>query len=321
MLDNTKKPFIGECWPGKSYWADFLNPKIQTFYNRFFEDESYFLNSNLTHTWIDMNEPAVFEQEEQTFPRSNLHFNGIDYIPHRDIHNLYGQLYHKTTLIALQNRYKNLKRPFVLSRSFYAGSQKFGFIWTGDNRSNYDFLKYSIPLLQTICATGINACGADVGGFFGKAEESLLKSWYAAGIFYPFFRGHCHYDSPNREVYLHSKETFLEIKDAIVMRYQLLLYFYTKFYESVITGEPLIKPVYLDYDLFSYNIKDCLKDMVDRSATGSFAFGNEFIVGTYYEKDEAAVKKELGEFTGNNEMLMELINEENEKQDYEIFKK
>ncbi len=269
-----------------------------------------------------MNEPAVLEQEEKTFPRNNLHFNGTEYVYHRDIHNVYGQLYHKTTHFALQNRYKNQKRAFVLSRSFYTGSQKCGFIWTGDNRSNYDFLKYSIPLLQTICATGISACGADVGGFFGKADESLFKSWYAAGLFYPFFRGHCHYDSPYREPYLHKEDTFLVIKDAILMRYRLLLYFYTKFFESAIAGDPLMKPICLDNDFFSSKYADCLEEMVVRGASGSFAFGNEFIVASYYQKDEAAtVLKELEDFTGNNEKLIDLFTEENRKQENKIFER
>jgi len=320
VLDKNKKPFIGECWPGKCYWADFLNPKIQRIYNNFFKDESYFLNSNLIHTWIDMNEPAVFEQEEKTFPKDNLHFNGEEHIFHRDIHNIYGQLYHKTSYKALENRYKSEKRSFVLSRSFYTGSQKFGFIWTGDNRANYDFLKYSVPLLQTICASGISACGADVGGFFGKAEEPLLKSWYALGVFYPFFRGHCHYDSPKREPYLHSYETYLSLKNSIIIRYSLLLYFYTKFFESSLSGEPLLKPVYLD-NYFMIDFAQDLEEMVERSAVGSLTFGNEFIVGSYHEKDQASVKKELEEFTGNNQKLIELITEENEKQDNKIFEK
>lgn len=268
-----------------------------------------------------MNEPAVFEQEEKTFPKNNLHFNGSNFIHHRDIHNLYGQLYHKTTQKALQNRYKNQKRVFVLSRSFYTGSQKFGFIWTGDNRANFDFLKFSVPLLQSICLTGISACGADVGGFFGEAQESLLKSWYAIGVFYPFFRGHCHYDSPNREPYLLSENIFLAVKDTILLRYQLLMYFYTKFFENVVSAEPLFKPVYLLDDFFEAKSAESFEDMVCRSAIGSFAFGNEFIVGSYYEKDEAAVKKEIAEFTGNDEKLIELLSEENVKQDNKMFEK
>jgi hypothetical protein len=32
-------------------------------------------------------------------------------------------------------------RPFVLSRAFWAGSQRFGAIWTGDNKAEWGHLK------------------------------------------------------------------------------------------------------------------------------------------------------------------------------------
>lgn len=265
-----------------------------------------------------MNEPAVFEQEEKTFPRNTLHFNGKEHIYHRDIHNLYGQLYHKTAYNALLNRYKKTQRPFILSRSFHTGTQKFGFIWTGDNRANFDFLKCSVPLLQTICSCGLSACGADVGGFFGEAEEALLKAWYALGVFYPFFRGHCHYDSPRREPFLLAQETFENVKESICDRYRLVVYFYTKFFESCLSGEPLLKTVYLDKDFIEISGADW-DDIVANNATGSLAFGNEFIVGSYYEKDTAAVKKDIEKFTENNEKLVELVNEENKIENNKIF--
>jgi alpha-glucosidase (family GH31 glycosyl hydrolase) len=79
----------------------------------------------------------------------------------------------------LKNRYKELDlRPFILSRSFYAGSQKWGFIWTGDNNASYESMKYSVDQLLSLNLCGYSACGADVGGFFNNPDEKLTKSWY-----------------------------------------------------------------------------------------------------------------------------------------------
>ena len=71
-----------------------------------------------------MNEPAVFDSSEKTFPRTNMHGSGIE---HRSLHNLYGLYIHRATYEGLILRNEN-KRPFTLSRAFYAGTQKYGAI-------------------------------------------------------------------------------------------------------------------------------------------------------------------------------------------------
>ncbi len=72
----VKKPnnelFVGKCWPGDSFYADFLNPKLEDIWKKFFLNEDYFLNMKNIHTWIDMNEPSVFTSIEITMPKENL---------------------------------------------------------------------------------------------------------------------------------------------------------------------------------------------------------------------------------------------------------
>lgn len=97
---------------------------------------------------------------------------------HSQIHNIYGQKYHEVTHNALKQRYNGELRPFILSRSFYAGTQKYGFIWTGDNTSSEKQLHYSIDMLLSLHMCGIVLSGADVGGFFGNPTEELLCEWY-----------------------------------------------------------------------------------------------------------------------------------------------
>jgi alpha-glucosidase (family GH31 glycosyl hydrolase) len=40
------------------------------------------------------------------------------------------------------------KRPFVLSRSTFAGSGQFSAHWTGDNRATFNDMSFSIPGLS-----------------------------------------------------------------------------------------------------------------------------------------------------------------------------
>lgn len=70
------------------------------------------------------------------------------------------------------------KRPFVLTRSFFAGSQRTTAVWTGDNTASWEQLKITVPMLLSLSVSGIPHVGADVGGFFGNPDEQLLIRWY-----------------------------------------------------------------------------------------------------------------------------------------------
>ena len=113
-------------------------------------------------------------------PRDNRHYGGWE---HRDVHNLNGMTMINASYNALLER--TPERPFVLSRSFFAGSQRLGAIWTGDNAAKWEHLSISIPMLLTLGVSGLPFSGADVGGFFGDPSSELLLRWYQAGIFYP----------------------------------------------------------------------------------------------------------------------------------------
>jgi mannosyl-oligosaccharide alpha-1,3-glucosidase len=67
-----------------------------------------------------MNEPSAFEGPEATVPRDALHYGGIE---HRNIHNMYGFLQTKATYDGLLRRGNGEIRPFILTRSFFSGSQ------------------------------------------------------------------------------------------------------------------------------------------------------------------------------------------------------
>jgi len=83
-----------------------------------------------------MNEPSVFDSATKTVPSDALHTTSNNVkVQHRDLHNAYGALQQKSSYQALLERDEGKYRPFVLTRSFFIGSQKFGAYWTGDNRS------------------------------------------------------------------------------------------------------------------------------------------------------------------------------------------
>jgi len=141
-----------------------------------------------------MNEPSVFNGPEISMHKHNIHYGGWE---HRDVHNVYGFYQFLATSQALTAR--DNKRPFVLSRAFFAGSQRHGAIWTGDNTADFSHLKASVPMLLSVGVAGLAFAGADVGGFFGNPNPELFTRWYELGAFQPFFRGHAHLDTRRRE--------------------------------------------------------------------------------------------------------------------------
>ncbi|MBN3289422.1 GANC glucosidase, partial [Polypterus senegalus] len=123
VKDSEGNDFVGSCWPGPCSYLDFCNPEVRKWYSDKFSLSSYKGSTDSLFIWNDMNEPSVFDGPEQTMSKNAVHFGGWE---HRDLHNLYGFYQHWASADGLIQRSKGSKRPFVLSRSFFAGSQRFG---------------------------------------------------------------------------------------------------------------------------------------------------------------------------------------------------
>ena len=241
VKDKDNNIYQGWCWPGNSHWVDCFNPAARKWLNTLFEFASFKGTTTNTWIWNDMNEPSVFNGPEMTMPKDNLFYGGWE---HRDIHNINGLTFHNATYEALLARDKGLKRPFVLTRSFFPGSQRLSAMWTGDNQADWSHLFTSIPMVLAQNIAGYPFAGADVGGFFGNPAPELLTRWYQAGIFNPFFRAHAHIDARRREPYLSQEPYRSIITKAIRLRYSLLPTWYTAFWESYSTAQPIVRPNY-----------------------------------------------------------------------------
>ena len=147
----VKKPdgtsdYDGWCWPGSSMYLDVLNPEVRHWWATRFEIRNYEGSTESLYIWNDMNEPSVFNGPEITMPKTNVHFGQVE---HREVHNIYGYLYHLATAEGLVHRgelsasHPDGDRPFVLSRAFFAGTQRIGPIWTGDNTADWHHLRAS----------------------------------------------------------------------------------------------------------------------------------------------------------------------------------
>lgn len=154
------------------------------------------------------------------------------------------------------------RRPFVLTRAFYAGSQRFGAMWTGDNLGTWEHMAVGIQMVLANGVGGMPFAGcksfrlfspfisnlpllaADVGGFFGNPEPEMLVRWYVVGAFSPFFRAHAHIDTKRREPYLLEEPYKSLVRDILRLRYSMLPVWYTAFRETSENGVPILRCVF-----------------------------------------------------------------------------
>ena len=170
-----EKDYEGWCWPGSSSYLDFTQERVRQWWAEQFQYSKYKGSTPDLFTWNDMNEPSVFNGPEVSMQKDLLNLDGLE---HREWHNLYGMLFHRATAEGLIQRNEGHNvRPFVLSRSFFAGSQRYGAIWTGDNEAKWSHLAIAAPMLLSLNVGALSFVGADVGGFFGNTDAELMTRW------------------------------------------------------------------------------------------------------------------------------------------------
>ena len=121
------------------------------------------------------------------------------------MHNVYGTQMQRATHEGLAEIAPQ-RRPFVITRAAYAGAQRFGVGWTGDNSATWDHLKLAVQTCLSLGVSGMPFTGADVGGFVGAPTGELLARWTQLGAVTPLFRNHSAVDTPRQEPWLFGDE-------------------------------------------------------------------------------------------------------------------
>jgi alpha-glucosidase len=236
--------YVGEVWPGPSVFPDFTLARVRRWWGTLFND---FVNMGVAGFWNDMNEPAIFKREDKTFPLETVHrLDDGTKVDHRAIHNVFGMQNVRATYDGLLKLQPD-KRPFVLTRAAYAGTQRYAASWTGDNTSSWNHLRMMTPNLLNLGLSGYPMVGADIGGFAGSPPPDLLTRWLEVGVFTPIYRDHTTKGTADQEPWVHGPEHEAIRRRYIELRYRLLPYIYTLAEEMSRSGLPLMRPVFLEY--------------------------------------------------------------------------
>ncbi|KAK6356297.1 hypothetical protein TWF718_000664 [Orbilia javanica] len=162
-----------------------------------------------------------------------------------ELHNLFGHLNSRTSYNSMLE-IKPDERPFILTRSAFAGTGKYASKWLGDNFSHWGSLRLSISGMLNMQMFGIPHIGADIGGFNGGPSEELLIRWFQLGAMYPFCRNHNMPNTPPQEAYV--SETIAAVaRKYLTFRYRILPFWYTAFAKVKTFGGSVLQPVWAVY--------------------------------------------------------------------------
>ena len=227
----------GHVWPGRCQFPDFTNPEVREWWAGLFDE---LVQMGVAGVWNDMNEPAVFGAG--TFPDDVRHQYDGHRGSHRKAHNIYGMQMVRATYEGLRKLMKN-KRPFTITRAGYSGVQRYSSVWTGDNVASWEHLKLGNIQCQRLSVSGISFCGTDIGGFSGEPDGELFTRWIQMGAFSPFMRAHSAGDTKEREPWSFGEPFTAINRKFIELRYRLMPYLYSIFWEHHRYGFPILRPL------------------------------------------------------------------------------
>jgi alpha-glucosidase len=228
--------YVANVWPGRCHFPDFFRDDVREWWGAAF---TALTEPGVEGFWNDMNEPAAWGQNMPWLVKFGDH-----YMP--EVRNAYGMQMARATYEGARKLLNN-KRPFVLTRAAYSGTQRYSAVWTGDNSAYDAHMLLGQRLVNSLGVTGMSLVGVDIGGFTGDPTPELMVRWNSLGIYTPMFRNHAMEGTKYREPWEWGEQNEAIIKKDIEQRYRLLPYIYSSYYQSHKTGLPVSRTLAIDY--------------------------------------------------------------------------
>ena len=262
--------YTGQVWPGWCNFTDFTSEKGRAWWKN---QVKFFSDNGVSGIWNDMNEIATWGSKMP----SNVLFD-FDGAPasHLQAHNVYALEMARSSYEGAKQHFK--ERPFILTRSGYAGLQRYSAIWTGDNRAEESHMLAGVRLLNSLGLSGVPFTGMDIGGFTGNPSVPLYIKWMELGAFIPYYRNHTGFNSRSAEPWVFGEDALPVVRNYVNLRYKLLPYIYSTFYEASQNGLPVMRSLAINYP-FDANI-------YDTTFQNEYMFGNSFLVAPFESTKE-----------------------------------
>ncbi|KAI1307608.1 Lysosomal alpha-glucosidase [Halotydeus destructor] len=271
IKNSTDQLFIGKVWNlVSSVFPDFTHPNASRWWAS--QLRQYLAEVPIDGVWIDMNEPANFfdgQYDAVTGQGTGCPSDSLENPPfmpgapehigsktlcmsakqflgrHYDLHNMQAIYEAKATKEALLGI--TGKRQFIISRATATGQGSFGMHWSGDILSDWDSMGWTIPSILEFSMFGFPLMGADICGFVNPTEYELCARWSSLGAFYPFSRNHNAIDQLDQDPAAMGGDVLSAAKYALNIRYTILPYLYTLFYQASSFGDTVARPLFFEF--------------------------------------------------------------------------
>lgn len=230
--DSLGNPFRFNFYFGNTGLIDIYKPKARDWFWNIYKGLT---EQGVDGVWGDLGEPEVH-------PSGLIHATGTA----DEVHNIYGHDWARLVYEGYARDFPD-KRPFILMRSGYSGSQRFGLIpWSGDVNRTWGGLQSQTEIALQMGMQGLGYMHSDLGGFAGaNLDDELYTRWLQYGVFQPIFRPHAQEEVPSEPVFRERKTRELA-KRSIELRYKLLPYNYNLSFQNNQKGMPLMRPLFFE---------------------------------------------------------------------------
>jgi alpha-D-xyloside xylohydrolase len=223
--------------------------------------------------WLDTDEPETEAREDNILVTNKIALgSGARYA------NIY-PLFHTGGVSEGQRTASDKKRVFILSRSAYAGAQRFGVTaWSGDVLSDWLTFQRQIPAGLNYAISGMPYWTTDIGGFISGGNlndpkfRELFVRWFQFGTFSPIFRVHGTRSPDENELWSYGPEAEKILVYYDTLRYRLMPYIYSQAWQVTSNHGTLMRPLVMDW-----------REDIDAQNTGDeYMFGPALLVNPVY---------------------------------------
>lgn len=268
---------------GRQTYIDPTNPKTREY--QWQQVKKSYYNNGIKAYWLDATEPEI----------DPLRYDNLIYYigDGEQVSLAYPYYNQKTFYDGIMSCGEN--HSVLLTRSAYAGSQKFGsIVWNGDIPSTFEALHDSIISGLSMGMCGIPWWNSDIGGFSKGDTETeyfreLILRWFQFGLFCPVMRlhgcrkrqsGYIHKNpgiiaesGGDNEIWSFGEENYQVLKEILRLRERLKPYIMGLSREASQKGSPIMRPMFFEYpdDAYCYELDD------------QYLFGSDILFAPIYQ--------------------------------------
>ncbi len=237
MKNQAGVPEKFDFYFGNTGLVDVFDIKAQDWFWQYYQQLA---EQGVAGWWGDLGEPEVH-------PANGLHNLAGENVTGDEVHNVYGHQWAEMVYQRLR-KFQPDTRPFILMRSGFVGSQRYGMVpWTGDVSRSWGGFKPQVELALQMSLMGLSYTHSDLGGFAGDSaiDKELYIRWLQYGVFQPVFRPHAQ-ENAKPEPIFHDSETKDILREYVKLRYRLMPYIYSLSIENSLTGMPIMRPMFFE---------------------------------------------------------------------------